>query len=93
MPSNQTNYTKEDDAKDQIIEFLRIYKSIVVKTNENTEPNTNETYLTLINGGTVNGIKTIGFLQLKANILRLLNLSIDNNNNSVALNYIQNNIS
>lgn len=91
MAVTETN-TKEDDAKALIVAFLASYKRIVVKTTENTEPTTNNTYLTLINGGIINGIKVTGFLELKASILKLMNLSIDNNNNSVALNYIKNNI-
>lgn len=90
MGTDQTNYTTEDDAKAQIIEFLQIYKRVVVN---NTEPNTADNYLTLINGGTVKGIKiTNGFLALKINILKLMNLSTENNNNSVALTYITSNI-
>lgn len=80
--SDQTNLTNEDLAKAAIVEFLRVYKKILVGTD-----NTTDDYLTLINGGVIGGESTLGFLALKAKIYGYLNLTSDNN--SVALNYIQ----
>ncbi len=80
--SSQTNLTTEDIAKSDIIEFLKVYRNAVIGTNSP------EDYLTLINGGVVKGQSTIGFLELKRKVMALMNLQSDNN--SVALNYIQN---
>jgi hypothetical protein len=80
--SSQTNLTTEDIAKADIIEFLQIYRNAVVGVN------TIDDYLVLINGGVINGKSTIGFLALKSKIMKYMNL--DSDNNSIALNYIQN---
>jgi hypothetical protein len=80
--SGQTNSTTEDLAKADIIDFLRVYRNAVLGTN------TTDDYLILIKGGVIKGQSTIGFLALKAKLYGLMNLNSDNN--SVALNYIQN---
>lgn len=80
--SSQTNATTEDMAKQDIIDFLKVYRNAVVGANSVND------YLTLINGGVIKGQSTIGFLALKAKIYSLMKLTSDNN--SVALNYIQN---
>ena len=80
--ADQTNYTLEDVAKKLIIDYLNVYRSTVVGQN------TTEDFLTLINGGVIRGQSTIGFLELKRQILLLMD--VPNDNNSVALNYIQN---
>lgn len=80
--SSQTNLTTEDIAKADIIDFLRVYRNAVVGAN------TLDDYLVLINGGVVKGQSTIGFLALKSKIMSSMKLSSDNN--SVALNYINN---
>lgn len=80
--SSQTNTTTEDIAKADIIEFLKVYRNAVIGTN------TINDYLVLINGGVIRGESTIGFLALKAKIYSAMKLTTDNN--SVALNYIQN---
>jgi len=80
--SSQTNSTTEDLAKEDIINFLRVYRNAVLGTNTTAD------YLILINGGVIKGNSTIGFLPLKAKIYDLMSKKSDNN--SVALNYIQN---
>ena len=80
--SSQTNTTTEDVAKNDIIDFLKVYRNAVVGANSIDD------YLVLINGGVIRGESTIGFLALKAKIYSLMKLTSDNN--SVALNYIQN---
>ncbi len=80
--SSQTNFTTEDLAKQAIIDYLKVYRNAVVGDN------TIEDYYVLINGGVIRGQSTIGFLALKKQVLSLMNLTTDDN--SVALNYIQN---
>ena len=80
--SSQTNSTTEDLAKEDIINFLQVYRYAVLGTNTTAD------YLILINGGVIKGNSTIGFLALKAKIYDLMSKKTDNN--SVALNYIQN---
>jgi hypothetical protein len=80
--SGQTNFTTEDLAKQAIINYLKVYRNVVVNDN------IIEDYYVLINGGVIKGQTTSGFLALKRQVLGLMNLTSDNN--SVALNYIQN---
>ncbi len=80
--SDQTSATTEDIAKQDINDFLKVYRNAV------TGANSIDDYLILINGGVIKGQSTIGFLALKRKIYNLMKLTSDNN--SVALNYIQN---
>jgi hypothetical protein len=80
--SNQTNFTTEDLVKQIIIDYLKVYRNTVVGNN------TIDDYNVLINGGVIRGQSTIGFIALKRQVLALMKLTTDNN--SIALNYIQN---
>jgi|LauGreDrversion4_2_1035121.scaffolds.fasta_scaffold536963_2 hypothetical protein len=80
--SDQTNATTEDIAKKDINDFLKVYRNALTGTNSIDD------YLILINGGVIKGQSTMGFLALKAKIHNLMKLTSDNN--SIALNYIQN---
>jgi len=79
-----TTRTTEDLAKADIIEFLRVYRTVVFQK----EPNTLSDYEILLNGGAIRGQKTEGFLALKNKIRGYMNLGRDNT--SVTLEYIQN---
>lgn len=72
--------TTEDTAKQLINNFIAFYKSEFGGSN-----NIND-YLTLINGGVINGNSTIGFLKLKRDILKLMDQI--SNEESEALKYI-----
>ncbi len=72
--------TTEDTAKQLINNFMTFYKSEFGGSN-----NIND-YLTLINGGVINGNSTIGFLKLKRDILKLMDQI--SNEESEALKYI-----
>jgi len=79
-----TTKTTEDLAKDAINDFLRVYRTVVFQK----DPNTLNDYEILLNGGTIKGQSTEGFLSLKNKIRGYMKLGSDNT--SVALEYIQN---
>jgi hypothetical protein len=81
MSSQTSTETTEDTAKQLINEFITFYKTEFGGSN-----NIND-YLTLLNGGVINGNSTIGFLKLKRDILKLMDQT--SNEESEALKYIQ----
>jgi hypothetical protein len=81
MSSQTSTETTEDTAKQLINEFITFYKTEFGGSN-----NINN-YLTLLNGGVINGNSTIGFLKLKRDILKLMDQT--SNEESEALKYIQ----
>lgn len=74
--------SSESIVKNEIIKFLKLFKQIDLKTNHD--------FLTIIKGGIVRGVKVEGFLKLKEKIFNLMKLAL--NNNSIALDYINNHI-
>lgn len=81
MSDQTSTETTEDTAKQLVNDFISFYKSEFGGSN-----NIND-YLTLINGGVVNGKQTIGFLKLKRDIMKLMDQT--SNEESEALKYIQ----
>ena len=86
--STQTPNTTEEIVKSQINDFINTYTTIFANTNTSTNKLAPDDYLTLINGGIINGTQTQGFLALKAFVLK--QLKVDNDNISLTLNYVQN---
>ena len=77
IPSN------EDKIKIEIKNFINILKTV--------NPNVKTDYINLINGGIVNGQFTKGFINMKINILALMQQPTDST--CKALDYINNYIS
>jgi hypothetical protein len=84
MSCNKTSLkcSSESIVKNEIIQFLKIFKQVDLKTNYE--------FITIIKGGIIQGVKVDGFLKLKEKIANLMKIAYDNK--SLALDYINNHI-
>lgn len=73
-------YNSENVVKHEIIKFLKLFKQLKLKSNQD--------FVTLIKGGTLEGCRIEGFIQLKEKILNIMKQRP--NNKSSALSYIEN---